>query len=225
MSYTSEGKDIKISPVEPVNEDVGSRNHEVIWSGDNNSEIFKRGEGQVDFRAVNWIRASTIFLKRESCDPIYRIFVNHISKVILATGIPSIPSVMYDLGTFPGAINLLAWTAINTYGAIIQGNFRNIFPGCHSIADMAHVAGGHILSEIVGLMFIVTYMITAASGIIGVAAAFNALALHSMYTVCWSLVSAVIVEGFASVRKFAHIGWFTWVEFGSGVYVAVFIVV
>jgi hypothetical protein len=29
-------------------------------------EVFKRGDGQVDFRTVSWIRASVIFLKSQS---------------------------------------------------------------------------------------------------------------------------------------------------------------
>jgi hypothetical protein len=29
------------------------------------NEVFKRGEGQVDFRTVSWIRAGVIFLKSE----------------------------------------------------------------------------------------------------------------------------------------------------------------
>lgn len=124
MAHASEGKNVKINPVEPVNEEMGFRSHEAVQSSDNDFEIFKRGEDQVDFRTVSWIRASTIFLKRESCNPIYRKpFSNSISTVIFATGILSVPSVMYDLGAFPSAINLLAWAAINTYGAIIQGNF------------------------------------------------------------------------------------------------------
>jgi hypothetical protein len=28
-------------------------------------EVFKRGDGQVDFRTVSWIRASVIFLKSQ----------------------------------------------------------------------------------------------------------------------------------------------------------------
>jgi hypothetical protein len=32
-------------------------------------EVFKRGDGQVDFRTVSWIRASVIFLKSEYPDP------------------------------------------------------------------------------------------------------------------------------------------------------------
>ena len=144
--------------------------------------------------------------------------------MIFATGILSIPSVMYDLGAFPGAINLIGWGAINTYGAIILGDFRNSHPGCHSIADMAKVVGGPALREIVGVMFIITYVMTAASGIIGVSAAFNALSLHAICTVWWSLISTAIIAGFASVRKFSHIGWLTWVGFIS-VYVAVLVIV
>lgn len=81
-----------------------------------------------------------------------------------------------------------------------------------------------MLREVVGFMFIVTYVITAASGIIGVSAAFNALSLHSLCTVWFSFISTIIIAGFASVRKFSHIGWLTWVGFVS-ILAAVLIVV
>lgn len=138
--------------------------------------------------------------------------------MIFATGILSIPSVMYDLGAFPGAVNLVGWCVLNAYGAIVLGNFRNSYPGCHSIVDMVHLAGGRwgpLMREIVGVMFILAYVIVASSGIIGVSAAFNALSRHAMCTVYWSLVSTAIVALFASVRKFAHVGWLTWVGFFS----------
>jgi hypothetical protein len=170
-------------------------------------EVFKRGDGQVDFRTVSWIRAGVIFL-----------------KIIFATGVLSIPSLMYELGAFPGAVNVVGWTLLNTYCAILQGNFRNRHPGCHSIADMAQVVGGPILKEIVGFLFTVSYVIVAASGIIGVSTALNALSLHSVCTVWFSFIATVIIALCASVRKFSHIGWLTWVGFVS-VYVAVFIIV
>lgn len=134
---------------------------------------------------------------------------------------------MYDLGAFPGAVNLVGWCVLNAYGAIVLGNFRNSYPGCHSIVDMVHLAGGRwgpLMREIVGVMFILAYVIVASSGIIGVSAAFNALSRHAMCTVYWSLVSTAIVALFASVRKFAHVGWLTWVGFFS-VFAAVFIIV
>ncbi|KAL5359435.1 transmembrane amino acid transporter protein-domain-containing protein [Aspergillus floccosus] len=207
VSFSNEIKDPKISDSGPSSEDIGVAHAHELKAGDDRYEVFKKGDGQVDFRTVSWIRASAIFL-----------------KMLFATGILSIPSVMHDLGAFPGAVNLIGWSAINSYGAIILGDFCNRHPQCHSVADMAQVVGGHVFKEIVGLMFIVTYVITAASGVIGVSAAFNALSLHAICTVYWSIVSTAVIAMFASVRKFSHIGWLTWVGFVS-VFAAVFIVV
>lgn len=131
---------------------------------------------------------------------------------------------MYQLGAFPGAINVVGWTLLNTYCAIVQGNFRNRYPGCHSIADMAQVVGGSLVKELVGFLFTVSYAIVAASGIIGVSTAFNALSLHAICTVWFTFIATVIIVIFASVRKFSHIGWLTWVGFAS-VYIAVLIIV
>lgn len=58
-----EVNDLKITPiVEPSNEDISDKN-EGIHFGEDDFEIFKREDGQVDFRTVSWIRASVIFLK------------------------------------------------------------------------------------------------------------------------------------------------------------------
>ncbi|TKW55849.1 N amino acid transport system protein [Colletotrichum tanaceti] len=170
-------------------------------------EVFKRGEGDVDFRTVGWIQASVIFL-----------------KVIFATGVLTIPSAMFVLGALPGAINVLGWQFLNTYCAIIQGNFRNAHAGCHSIADMANVVGGAWLKEVVGVLFLVTYAIVGASGIFGTSAAFNALSNHAICTNYFMMVATAAVFILASVRKFEKIAWLTWAGFLS-VYIAVFIVV
>ncbi|KAF3352842.1 hypothetical protein VdG1_08615 [Verticillium dahliae VDG1] len=170
-------------------------------------EVFKKGEGTVDFRTVGWIHASVIFL-----------------KVIFATGVLSIPSAMFVLGALPGAINVLGWQFLNTYCAIIQGNFRNTHAGCHSIADMAYVVGGVWLREIVGVLFLVTYAIVAASGIFGSSVGLNVLSSHAICTNWFMLVATIAVFGLASVRKFEKIAWLTWAGFLS-VYIAVFIVV
>lgn len=114
-------------------------------------EVFRKG-ADVDFRTVSWQRASVIFL-----------------KIIFATGVLSIPTAMVSLGAVGGALNVIGWGALNTYTAIIQGNFRNRHSGCHSIADMAHEIGGVWLREIVGFLFVVAYVLCTGSGIIGVA--------------------------------------------------------
>ncbi|KAI1148542.1 transmembrane amino acid transporter [Nemania diffusa] len=178
-----------------------------VEASDDAFEIFKRGEGLTDFRTVSWIQASVIFL-----------------KVIFATGVLTIPSAMYVLGALPGAINVLGWQFLNTYCAIIQGNFRHAHVGCHSIADMAEVVGGRWLREVVGILFLVTFAIVGASGIFGSSVALNALSNHAICTNYFMLVSSIAVFLLASLRKFEKIAWLTWAGFAS-VFVAVFIVV
>jgi len=143
---------------------------------------------------------------------------------MFATGVLSIPTAMYGLGAIGGSLSVLGWGALNTYFAIVQGNFRNRHAHCHSIADMAHVVGGPITREICGFLFIVAYVLCAGAGIVGLSVAFNALSENAVCTVWFAFVSCVLVVACASVRKFEKIGWLSWVGFVS-VYVAVFIVV
>ncbi|GAW18768.1 hypothetical protein ANO14919_082500 [Xylariales sp. No.14919] len=178
-----------------------------LEAADNTFEVFKRGEGLTDFRTVGWVHASVIFL-----------------KVIFATGVLTIPSAMFVLGALPGAINVLGWQFLNTYCAIIQGNFRNAHAGCHSIADMAEVVGGKWLRGVVGFLFLVTFAIVGASGIFGASVALNSLSNHAICTNYFMLVATILVCVLASVRKFEKIAWLTWAGFLS-VFIAVFIVV
>lgn len=39
-------------------------------------EVFKRGEGEVDFRTVGWIQASVIFLKGKAAAPLFLFITN-----------------------------------------------------------------------------------------------------------------------------------------------------
>ncbi|KAF2086299.1 neutral amino acid permease [Saccharata proteae CBS 121410] len=174
---------------------------------ENDFEVFKKTADGVDFRTVGWVRASIIFL-----------------KIIFATGVLGIPTAMYSLGAVGGALSVLGWSAINTYTAVVQGDFRNKHAHCHSIADMAEHVGGVVTREITGALFIIAYVLCCGSGIIGVATGLNALSTHAACTVWWSLIATVVVALTASVRKFHKIGWLTWVGFIS-IFAAVFIVV
>ncbi|KAF2169842.1 hypothetical protein M409DRAFT_64837 [Zasmidium cellare ATCC 36951] len=169
-------------------------------------EVFRK-DGEVNFRTVGWPRASVIFL-----------------KIIFATGVLSIPTAMVSLGAVGGALNVIGWGALNTYTAVIQGDFRNRHPGCHSIADMAKEVGGIWMRELVGGLFIIAYVLCSGSGIIGVSVGLNALSHHAACTVWWAFLATMVVALTASVRKFHQIGWLTWAGFIS-IFVAVFIVV
>ncbi|KAH7092567.1 transmembrane amino acid transporter protein-domain-containing protein [Paraphoma chrysanthemicola] len=174
---------------------------------DDDFEVFKTTTDGVQFRLVGWIKASVIFL-----------------KIIFATGVLSIPTAMYGLGAVGGSLSVIGWGALNTYFAIVQGNFRNSHAHCHSIADMAYVVGGPIVREICGFLFIVAYVLCSGSGIVGLSVGFNALSDHAACTVWWAFLAFVLVVASASVRKFEKVGWLSWAGFFS-VYIAVFIVV
>lgn len=125
---------------------------------ENDGEIFKRGEGIEDFRTVSWVHTSVIFLKCKQ-SPSYTMSSVPINLhvVIFATGVLTIPSAMFTLGAFPGAINVLGWQFLNTWCALIQGQFRNNHAGCHSIADMGNVVGGRFVKELAGILFLVAF--------------------------------------------------------------------
>jgi hypothetical protein len=131
---------------------------------------------------------------------------------------------MYQLGALGGALSVIGWGLLNTYTAMIQGDFRNRHLGTHSIADMAGLIGGSVLKEVVGVLFLAAYVLCTGSGILGVSIGINALSTHAACSVWWGLLATFCVAATASVRKFHTIGWLTWVGFAS-IFVAVFIVV
>lgn len=188
-------------------------------------EVFKTGEGLVDFRTVSWIHTSVIFLKRKcSCvQQCFRVLTKGCT-VIFATGVLTIPSAMFTLGAVPGAINVLGWQFLNTWCALVQGQFKTNHPSCHSIADMGQLVGGRIVKEITGILFLVAFVIVGASGMVGVSTALNALSNHSLCTNYFSIIAALMVGLCASVRRFEKLTWITWAGFAS-VFIAVFIVV
>ncbi|KAF1973724.1 hypothetical protein BU23DRAFT_639587 [Bimuria novae-zelandiae CBS 107.79] len=137
-------------------------------------EIFKRGGGYEDFRTVGWIQTTIIF-----------------TKIIFATGVLTIPSAMYTLGAFPGAINVLGWQFLST------------------IADMGNLVGGKIVKELVGILFLVAFVLVGASGIVDTSTALNALSNHSLCTNYFSIIATVMVFIAGSPRKFEKIAWVT----------------
>lgn len=150
-------------------------------------EVFKTTAG-VNFRTVEWPRATVIFL-----------------KVIFAVGVLTIPTAMYDLGAVGGTLSVLGWGLLNTWAAVIQGDFRNNHRGCHGIADMAEVVGGPIAREITGALFIVAYVLLTGSGILGVSIAFNVFSGHAVCTNWFSFVAMILVVAEASFRKMSQV--------------------
>ncbi|KAI1764158.1 amino acid transporter [Hypoxylon sp. FL1150] len=166
-------------------------------------EVFKKTEDGVDFRNVSWQFAAVIFL-----------------KTIFAT----VPSAMYSLGALGGALSVVGWSFMNTYTAMIQGDFKTHHPECHTLADMGYTVGGAWLKELIGVLYLVAYVLCTGTGIVGLSTGFNALSDHAACTVWWAFLSMVIITAAASIRTLRNIGWLTWVGFLS-IFTAVFIVV
>ena len=136
----------------------------------------------------------------------------------------TIPSAMYSLGAAPGALNVVGWGALSTYVGVIQGNFRNRHPRCHSIAEMAEIVGGRALQELTSILFVATWIIAAASCVSGASTALNALSEHAICTNYFSLIAMFCMIIMSSIRKFGNLSWLTSVGFAC-VFTAVLIVV
>ncbi|OQE42299.1 hypothetical protein PENCOP_c004G07635 [Penicillium coprophilum] len=171
------------------------------------TEVFNDTEDGVKYRTVGWIKASVIFI-----------------KILFAVGVLSIPTAMYTLGAVGGSLNVVGWGAFNTYVAVVLGNFRLRHRGCHSVADMAEVVGGKVTKEIVGLLFIIAYVLSAGAVIVGISVGLNTLSHHAACTVWWAFLAAAVVASVASIRKLNQLGWLTYIGCGS-IFVAVLTVV
>ncbi|KAF7545310.1 hypothetical protein G7Z17_g9278 [Cylindrodendrum hubeiense] len=170
-------------------------------------EVFKDSADGVNFRTVSWQSATIIFL-----------------KIQFAMSILSVPGSLATLGAVGGALSIVGWEVLNTYTAIVLGDFRNRHPECHTLADMCGLLWGRVGKELVGLQILIAQVLITAAGIVSCSTAFNALSEHGACTVVFSFVSAVLITGFSSVRTFSNLGWLTWFGFTT-FFVSVFIFV
>lgn len=87
-------------------------------------EIFHDDAEQgVKFRTVSWQRATIIFL-----------------KIQFAMSILAVPGALATLGAVGGALSIVGWEILNTYTAVILGDFRNRHPECHSMSLSSSLA-------------------------------------------------------------------------------------
>ncbi|PNP74513.1 hypothetical protein FNYG_12136 [Fusarium nygamai] len=195
--------DDKVTPYRPADEEVVSMKGETLES----HEVFQQTDDGVQFRTVSWQRATIIFL-----------------KIQFAMSILSVPGAFATLGAVGGGLSLVGWHTLNTYTAYILGEFRNRHPECHTLADMCGRLWGRIGKELVGLQILVAQVLISAAGIVSISTAFNAISNHGACTVIFTLIGAISITLFSSVRTFSRLGWLTWIGFFT-FFVAVFIFV
>ncbi|KAK3114757.1 hypothetical protein LTR53_006600 [Teratosphaeriaceae sp. CCFEE 6253] len=168
-------------------------------------EVFKFTEHGVDFRTVSWQRATVIFL-----------------KIQFAMSILSVPGAMAVLGAVGGALSIVGWDALNTYTAVILGDYRNRHAECHTLADMCARLWGRAGRELVTAQLLIGQVLITAGGIVSVSTAFNALSEHGACSVWFGFVAAALITGFSSIRTISRLGLLTWIGF-STFFIAVFI--
>ncbi|KAF5986611.1 neutral amino acid permease [Fusarium coicis] len=195
--------DDKVTPYRPADEEVISMKGETLES----HEVFQQTDDGVQFRTVSWQRATIIFL-----------------KIQFAMSILSVPGAFATLGAVGGGLSLVGWHTLNTYTAYILGEFRNRHPECHTLADMCGRLWGRVGKELVGLQILVAQVLISAAGIVSISTAFNAISNHGACTVIFTLIGAISITLFSSVRTFSRLGWLTWIGFFT-FFVAVFIFV
>lgn len=62
-------------------------------------------------------------------------------------------------------------------------------------------------------MILVAQILIVAAGDVSISTAFNALSEHGACTTVFTLVAAILVTAFSSIRTFSKLGWLTWVGF------------
>ncbi|KAL2201782.1 hypothetical protein CC79DRAFT_1281382 [Sarocladium strictum] len=166
-------------------------------------EVFQKPQ----YRALGWIPTAIILM-----------------KLCFATGVLAIPSAFSTVGYGPGIILLIFWGALTTYYAYIMYVFRMQYAGVHNIADAAGLMGGPIAREIAGAIFLLTWILAAGSGFIGLAQGFDVLSSKHVCSVVWTLVAALCTALIASVQTLGKLAVLTWIGFAS-IFTAVFIIV
>ncbi|KAF3809313.1 N amino acid transport system protein [Colletotrichum gloeosporioides] len=128
-------------------------------------------------------------------------------KIQFAMSILSVPGAFATLGAVPGAVSLVGWHALNT-----------------SLADMCGRLWSRPGRELVGLQILIAQVLISAAGIVSISTAFNAVSFHGTCTVVFTLLGAILITAFSSVRTFSKLGWLTWLGFTT-FFVAVFVFV
>lgn len=96
ISSSQDNTDVDVGTVAPAND------HEAQPLSE--AEVFGvQGEGQIEFRTVGWVRASMFLIKQT-----------------FATGVLSIPSAMYYMGSVASCISIVFWGLLNAFLAYEQ---------------------------------------------------------------------------------------------------------
>ncbi|RAL65235.1 hypothetical protein DID88_001341 [Monilinia fructigena] len=118
----------------------------------------------------------------------------------------SIPAIFDTLGMIPGVICIIAMASITGWSQYMIGVFKRNHPEVYGIEDVAGMLWGSFARELIWwrilhfLIFPSLDLWLAASGMLSVSIALNALSTHATCTAVFVAVAAIIAFMFSSIQ-------------------------
>ncbi|KAE8329581.1 transmembrane amino acid transporter protein-domain-containing protein [Aspergillus sergii] len=150
------------------------------------------GDGP-NYRNLGWVGTSVLMMKTQ-----------------IGLGVLSIPSAFDTLGLVPGVLCLVAIAIINCWCSYMVGSFKLNHREVYGIDDAAGLMFGTVGREILGAGFILYLTFVAASGILGISIALNAISTHGACTAIFVAVATIGVFCLAIVRTLSRVTVIAW---------------
>ncbi|KAJ1709123.1 amino acid transporter [Aspergillus flavus] len=150
------------------------------------------GDGP-NYRNLGWVGTSVLMMKTQ-----------------IGLGVLSIPSAFDTLGLVPGVLCLVAIAIINCWCSYMVGSFKLNHREVYGIDDAAGLMFGPVGREVLGAGFILYLTFVAASGILGISIALNAISTHGACTAIFVAVAAIGVFCLAIIRTLSRVTVIAW---------------
>ncbi|KAB8258643.1 transmembrane amino acid transporter protein-domain-containing protein [Aspergillus pseudonomiae] len=122
----------------------------------------------------------------------------------IGLGVLSIPAAFDTLGLVPGVLCLVAIAIINSWCSYMVGSFKLNHREVYGNDDAAGLMFGPVGREVLGAGFILYLTFVAASGILGISIALNAISTHGACTAIFVAVAAIGVFCLAIIRTLSR---------------------
>ncbi|KAJ5923744.1 hypothetical protein N7454_008989 [Penicillium verhagenii] len=132
-------------------------------------------------------------------------------KTQIGLGVLSIPVAFDALGIVPGVIVLCAIAGITTWSDYIIGVFKMRHREVYGIDDVGELLFGKPGRIILGTAFVLWWMFTAGSGMLGISIGLNAVSDHATCTAVYVAVAFVVAFILGSIQTLGRISWIAWI--------------
>ncbi|KAJ6172402.1 transmembrane amino acid transporter protein-domain-containing protein [Penicillium chermesinum] len=132
-------------------------------------------------------------------------------KTQIGLGVLSIPVAFDALGIVPGVIILITIAGITTWSDYIIGVFKLRHREVYCIDDVGELLAGKIGRIVLGVAFVLWWVFTAGSGMLGISIGLNAVSTHATCTAVYVAVAAIVAFLFGSIRTLGKVSWLAWI--------------